>query len=164
MMIRYWKTLYEVSKILKSVPEAPRLMIFGPQLSLVTNFTKMLVRQNGNLLRTEPHDFLNLLTKFFVVENKGQLTFLHRTERDFSNAPTNKAFGPAGLVCPGAILTMHYIKSILSFLKRFDIKIEGVAIFEGERFKNIVNKKSVFVTFTKIVTPETIVSEIKDGL
>jgi hypothetical protein len=153
MMAKHSFTLYKVSKILKSLPEPERLIIFGPQLSLVTNFTKMIWRKQGIMKDLEPNDFLDLSTKFFVLETweRGyqELVFVRRDVRDTSNHPNNKAFGPTGVVCPGALMTINYIKSILSFLKEFDIKFEGHAKFEGKRFLNITNKQEVMVTFTK---------------
>jgi len=150
-LIHNIRSLMVVSRVLKKAPEPERLMIFGPQLSLVTNFTKMIWRQKGDLKNIQPNDFLNLLTKFFVFESNGHLVFVSRSTRDISNSPNNKAFGPSGVVCPGARLTMDYIKSILSFLQNFDIEFIGEARFEGNRFKNIVNKSSVSVIFKPII-------------
>jgi hypothetical protein len=156
MMIKYWRQLYEISKILKSVPEPERLIIFGPQLSLITNFTKMIVRKKGILKELEPNDFLDLMTKFFVFETwqfgTHELIFAKRENRDTSNSITNKAFGAGTLMCPGAKMTIDYIKSILSFLQTFEITFEGDAIIEGRRFKNIVNKDKVQVLFKKIIS------------
>ncbi len=153
MMIKYSKQLYEVSKVLKELPEPERLIVFGPQLSLVTNFTKMIWRKREIFDHLEPHDFLDLLTKFFVFESwesgHQELIFARRDTRDMSNTPLNKAFGPTGVVCPGARMTMHYIKSILSFLQTFNITFTGDAIIEGNRFKNITNKDKVYVQFIK---------------
>lgn len=153
MMITNFVVLFKVSMLLRTLPEAKRLIIFGPQLSLVSNFTKMIWRKRGILDNLEPHDFLDLSTKFFVFDTweKGyhELIFVKRDERDTSNAPTNKAFGPYGVVCPGALMTMNYIRSILSFLKSFNITFDGNAEFVGSRFKNIINKKEVYVLFEK---------------
>lgn len=153
MMVTNCVSLYKVSKLLKTLPEPQRLIIFGPQLSLVTNFTKMIWRKRGILDNLEPNDFLDLSTKFFVFETweKGfhELVFVSRDCRDTSNAPTNKAFGPYGVVCPGALMTMNYIRSVLSFLKSFNIVFDGDAKFVGSRFKNIINKKEVVVLFEK---------------
>lgn len=159
MMFKHVRTLYKISMILRSAPEAQRLMIFGPQLSLVTNFSKMILRcddESKSFDTLEPNDFLNLKTKFFVFEefhddldqSRHKLVFLKR-ERDFSDGQSNKAFGPSYIACPGAKLTIDYIQSILSFLQSFDISVEGKAIYEGVRFKNIANKDDVRIRFTK---------------
>lgn len=73
LMFRYWKALIIISKILKSAEESKRIMIFGPQLSLITNFSKMIMRCKGTLdmvdgSKLEPYHFLDLQTKFFVFE------------------------------------------------------------------------------------------------
>jgi hypothetical protein len=158
LMFLHAKTLYKISKILKTAPEPERLLIFGPQLSLVTNFSKMIMRckeEGKSFDSLEPNDFLNLRTKFFVFEEHNEkfnspvhrLVFLDR-RKDDSDGISNKAFGPSYIACPGAKMTIDYIKSILSFLQKFDIEVVGDAIYEGVRFKNIANKRDLKIKFT----------------
>jgi hypothetical protein len=155
LMFLHARTLYKISKILKTAPEAERLMIFGPQLSLVTNFSKMIMRckEDGekSFDELEPNDFLNLRTKFFVFEEHNapvhRLVFLDRS-KDSSDGAGNKAFGPTYIACPGAKMTIDYIQSVLSFLKSFQIDVIGDAKYEGVRFKNISNKPEIFIKFT----------------
>ena len=152
LMFRHAKELRQISKILKTVPEAERLLIFGPQLSLVTNFSKMIMRckESGKSFdELKPNDFLNLQTKFFVFEEIGdihRLVFLER-ERDFSDSVGNKAFGPKYIVCPGAKMTIDYITSILSFLQQFDITVIGEPKYEGVRFRNLSNRDKLLIKF-----------------
>ncbi len=178
------KSLYIISKILRTAPEAKRLMVFGPQLSLITNLSKMIMRfkaaneeiketkksENsahaissiikqpssiGSLLNIdtlEPYNFLDLQTKFFVFEENHdnrnhKLVFLHR-DTDKSNGVDNKAFGPKYVACPGNRITIDYINSILDFLRSVELRVQGTAMFEGVRFKNISNKKNITVLFT----------------
>ena len=153
LMLWHFKSLYKVSKILKKISEPERLIVFGPQLSLVTNFTKMIWRKKGILKELQPNDFLDLSTKFFVFETweNGfqELIFAKRDTRDTSNSTNNKAFGPTGVLCPGNRISIDYIRSILSFLQLFDIEFQGEVIFKGNRFKNIVNKEKVNVLFKR---------------
>ena len=152
-MLKYWRELYAVSRVLRCLPEAQRLLIFGPQLSLVTNFTKMIVRKKGIIKDLQPCDFLDLLTKFFVFDTwengYHELVFAKRENRDMRNTIDNKAFGAGKVMCPGARMTIDYIQSILSFLQSFDITFEGEPVIEGGRFKNITNKDRVKVLFTR---------------
>jgi hypothetical protein len=152
LMLSNILTLFKISRILKLAPEEKRIMVFGPQLSLVTNFSKMIMRNTGDLSKLEPWNFLDLQTKFFVFEEhpdnymKHQLVFLDRST-DRSNTIDNKAFGAGRIICPGNKLTIDYIASILRFLQKFSIEINGDAVFEGVRFKNISNKKDIMISF-----------------
>ena len=65
------------------------------------------------------------------------------------NDPNNRAFGPYGVSCPGALMTVHYIKNVLSFLQELKIEFDGDIKMEGDHFVNIVNKKEVYVTLQK---------------
>jgi hypothetical protein len=152
-MFKNIRPLYEISKVLKSAPEAKRLIVFGPELSLVTNYTKMLMRnKNFDLLNT--WNFLDLQTAFFVLEEyhdnfkNHKLVFLKRST-DHSNGMQNKAFGPKFVACPGNRITIDYINSILNFFQKFEVIIEGDAVWEGVRFRNIVNKRNIHFSFKR---------------
>ncbi len=150
VMMMNIKKLYKISKILKTIEEPKRILLFGPQLSLVTNFSKMLMK-NKNFNELEPWNFLDLQTKFFVFEehtSPHQLIFLER-DIDKTNGESNRAFGSKYITCPGSKMTIDFIKSTLLFLQSFDIQIKGTAIFEGFRFKNFINKHDVTVKFTR---------------
>lgn len=153
LIIMNMVSLYKISKILKTAPEPERLLIFGPQLSLVTNFSKMIMtcrQENKTYGDLQPNDFLNLKTKFFafeeMTEQKHRLIFLDR-KHDLSDGIANKAFGPQYIQCPGAKMTIDYINSILPFLQKFNIEIIGEPIYKGIRFKNISNRPDIKIKF-----------------
>ncbi|AYV78017.1 MAG: hypothetical protein Edafosvirus4_1, partial [Edafosvirus sp.] len=147
-MITNFGTVKEIVKILKSVSEAQRLLLFVPHLSLIDSFSKMLTNKKRDMSTFHPHDFFEQTSKFFVLVCNGELTFVERHE-DTSNSGTNRTFGPRGFQCPGNIYVIKFIKSILSFLQTFDIKVEGDAIISNKRFKNITNKNDIKITFKK---------------
>ncbi len=147
-MIINWKILSKISAILKSVPEYKRVLLYVPQLTLISNFTKLLVRRKGDMSGFEPYEYLEPVSKFSVFIHNGQLTFVDR-HLDKNNNPSNTAFGPKGVQCPGNKFTFKFIQSIISFLQGFDIELEGEAVIKGSRFAYIANKKEVFLTFKK---------------
>jgi len=103
----------------------------------------------------QPYEYLEPVSKYSVFVNNGQLVFVDR-HLDENNNPSNKAFGPTGVQCPGNKFTFKFIQSIISFLQSFDIKIEGEAKFVGTRFINIANKDEIRLTFTKIENSDRI--------
>lgn len=142
----YYKDVKELSNILKSAPKYKRLLLFVPQLTLINNFTQMIISNDGNISDIEPYHFLEPISKFMVVNNNGQLVFVKRNF-DKTNFPTNRAFGPKGLQCPGSIYTFKFINSILNSLKEFNISINGKPLYSNGRFKYIMNKNSIDFTF-----------------
>ena len=148
IMIKNVRSLYRISKILKSAPEHLRLSVFGPQLSLVTNFSKMLVNYRKDFKELEPWNFLDLKTLFFVYEEHetGHLVFLDRSA-DETNSVSNRAFGTKYIMCPAAKMTIEFITSVLDFLQIFDIELKGTAIYKGSRFSNISNKADLHIIF-----------------
>jgi hypothetical protein len=141
-------SILEISRILKSVPEHQRLLLYVPQLTLINNFSMMLAETKGDMNRFQPHEFLDAKVKFSVFVSRGQLVLVERI-KDSANTEMNRAFGPKMVICPGNIYTMRFVKSILAFLQSFDIKVEGKEVFEGKRFANFMNKKDVTFKFTK---------------
>jgi hypothetical protein len=147
-MITKYKHVKELIKIMNSVSEAHRMLLFVPHLSLVDGFSKMLIKTNGDMLKLIPSDFFELTSKYFVIVNKGDLVFVTR-HGDDRNTCVNRSFGIKGFSCPGALYVIKFIKSIHAFLQSMDITIEGKAIISNRRFKNITNKDDVKVTFRK---------------
>lgn len=160
----------KVSRVLRSIPKAERLFIFGPQLSLVDNTSKMLVREKNNLRHIQPYEFLNITTKFFVFEYiKGGLVFVSH-ENEKNNTAYNRSFGPRkdssgpAFICPGNIFTMNFIKSILSFFDKFNISVIGEPKYTGTRFIKISNKAEIRIKFSKNnLEPRTFDEPIKDN-
>lgn len=146
MVVPY--AIYKISKILKSVPQHKRLVLHVPQLALIHNFSKCIIKTKGDMSDIEPYTFLDPISKFFILLRNGNLIFVHRHD-DKKNTETNRAFGPYGLQCPGNIYSLEFIRSILTFLKSFNIKVEGDPIYRGSRFKKIINKDKIMVTFNK---------------
>ena len=144
--IKNFKEIMDISKILKSVPEHKRLLLFVPQLTLVNNFGKMLITHNGDMSEIEPYDFLEPVSKFMVIKAHNDLVLVSRSF-DKSNTPSNKAFGPKGLQCPGNIYTFKFIRSILEPLQKFDITVEGKPKFRTGRFNGIINKNDIVLNF-----------------
>lgn len=157
LLTNFW-SIVEISRILRSAPREKRLFLHIPQLALINNFSKMIFRNPSdekgivNMDKIEPCDFLEPLSKFFVVLNKGDLVFVNRTY-DRQNNAVNRAFGPKGtsksLRCPGNVYSFNFIKSVLTFLQSFEIKVEGTPTYKYGRFKLISNKEELFVTFNK---------------
>lgn len=69
--VRQFSRVRQLSRRLQSVPEHQRLLLFVPQLTLITNFSKMLLKTRGNTEGVEPHFFLEPVSSFFVVETNG---------------------------------------------------------------------------------------------
>lgn len=140
-------SVIKMSKIIRSVPEEKRLFLFVPQLALVGNFAKTIAKTRGNFNGVKPHDFLDLTSKFSVFINNGQLVFIKRNPDKSDNA-NNRAFGPKGVQCPGAISVIKFFKIIIEFLQSFDITVSGEpAKYSDERFIFITNKDKILVTF-----------------
>jgi hypothetical protein len=147
-MIANFRSVYEISKIMKSVSEAKRMLLFVPHLSLIDGFSKMLIKTNGNMSLLQPSDFFQLTSKFFVLLNHDNLVFVERHE-DKSNNGTNRAFGVKGFSCPGSLYVIKFIKSIFEFLKAMDITVDGQAVISDKRFHNIMNKNQIKITFRR---------------
>lgn len=155
--VRNFHHVIKMSEILRGAPEFTRILLIAPQLALIHNFSKMIVNKRGNMSEVQPYDFLNPVSRFFVAETiveEGtpteyiQLVFVNR-EFDRTNNTNNRAFGPYGLQCPGALYTFKFIQDVTRFLQALDIKVEGTPIVKGRRFANIVNKDKIFLTFNK---------------
>lgn len=146
----FWnfKSVIEISTILRSVPEYQRILLYVPQLTLINNFSMMLAETRGNMSVIQPYEFVDAKVKFSVFVTNGQLVLLDRV-KDMANTEINRSFGPMGVQCPGNIYTMKFIKSILAFLQSFKIIVEGQPKFRGERFTNLINKNDVKFTFIK---------------
>jgi hypothetical protein len=156
LFIQHRDQFIMLSKILKLIPEEKRLLVFVPQLTLVSNFTHMLIKCCNvplnvgtyevnciaDLSKIEPHSFLELTSEYFVLTHKGNLTFVTR-HKDTSNYPTNLAFGPKGCQCPGNIFTFKFIASILQQLQRCQIHLNGNVEIEGSRFLSLKNPRNV---------------------
>ncbi len=67
--------------------------------------------------------------------------------KDYTNSPENKAFGPVGFQCPGNKYTFKFIHSILTFLQKYNITIEGTPVYKGKRFEYIANKNEIIIQF-----------------
>ena len=67
IIIRNFTTVIKMSKILHTVPEDKRLFLFVPQLTLVSNFVRTIVKTKGDFSNVYPHDFLESSTKFSVL-------------------------------------------------------------------------------------------------
>jgi len=145
----------KMSLLLRTAPKETRILLIAPQLALIHNFAKMVINKNGDMSNIEPYDFLEPVSRFFVAETKcadgtTELVFVNRNF-DKKNATNNRAFGPHGLQCPGAIFTFGTIRDVTKFLKNFSIKLDGIPLYTtGGRFKNITNKNEIFLTFKKI--------------
>jgi len=126
-----------LSAFLKTIPEEKRLLVFVPQLTLISNFSHMLIANPG-LVDLEPHHFLEPTSSFFTMISHGDMTLVSRS-KDTSNYPTNLAFGPIGFQCPGNIYTFKFIKTILEILKTCTITIEGTPKYTGTRFATLAN-------------------------
>lgn len=141
-----------MSLILRSAPESTRILLIAPQLALITNFSKLIVNKRGSMGHLEPYDFLEPVSRFFVartVENGyKELVFVNRLF-DKTNTVNNRAFGPYGLQCPGSVYSFGFIRDVTKFLKALRITVKGEPIVKGLRFRNIVNKKDIFLTFEK---------------
>lgn len=142
-----WKKREELkwlSAFLKTIPEEKRLLVFVPQLTIISNFSQMLI-SNPGLKDLEPHHFLEPTSTFFVMVNHGSLTIVSRS-KDTTNYPTNLAFGPKGFQCPGNIYTFKFIKTILETLQECKITISGTPRYEGKRFVTLVNPEELHMT------------------
>lgn len=141
------RSVINMSKIIRSVPEEKRLFLFVPQLTLIGNFVNTIAKTKGDFNDIEPHTFLEPTTKFSVFMNDGQLVFVKRNP-DTSNNTNNRSFGPKGVQCPGAISVIKFFKIIIKFLQGFDITVSGEpAKYSDERFIFITNKDKILVTF-----------------
>jgi hypothetical protein len=147
-----------LSRLLREYPEVHRVLLVVPQGVTTINFTKLIVKNKGKLDNLKPSDLLASVIAYMPIINKGELVLLTR-KSDTSNNAMNRAFGPKGFTCPGNILTMKFISSILSLINNFDIKVEGEGIYDDSR-EGIANKGEIKLTFTKrYLTKEEIASQ-----
>lgn len=95
LIVRQFARVRQLSDLLKSVPEHQRLLLFVPQLTLITNFSKMLLKTRGNTEGVEPHFFLEPVSSFFVVETHGYgfVCFFFGLRKTFAQA--TRVCGPA---------------------------------------------------------------------
>lgn len=152
MMIKNRGPLGELSKIIKSVSDHKKALLYVPQLAIINNFSKLLVKREGEMTGFEPYEFLEPASKYSVFIENDHIVFIDR-HQDENNTPSNKAFGPTGVQCPGNKFTFKFIQSIISFLQSFKVTIKGKAIIEGSRFTHITNKKDIVLTFSKYDNP-----------
>lgn len=145
----------KMSLLLRSAPKQTRILLIAPQLALIHNFVKMIVNKRGDMSDVQPYDFLEPVSRFFVAESYNQetgnidLVFVNR-KFDQRNTTNNRAFGPRGLQCPGALYTFKFIQDVTRFLKALKIEVSGTPKYEGRRFSNISNKEQIFFTFNKL--------------
>lgn len=154
IMLNNIGVLRKVSAILKTVEPHKRLLLYTPQLTLIDNFSRMMVRDGGAMQCVNVSDFLSPFTRYSTFIVDGQLTFVSR-HGDDENTHLNKAFGPRGLQCPAAVYSVAFIRGILELLQSLHITTEGKARVQGSVFKNIVNKEEVHFTFRVADTPES---------
>jgi len=147
-IVRNLPTVIKMSKILRTVPEDKRLFLFVPQLTLVSNFVRTIVKTKGDFSNVHPHDFLESSTRFSVFINNNNLVFVNRNS-DTSDNSNNRAFGPMGVQCPGSISVMKFFKIIIEFLQDFNITVEGTPKYSTGRFVSIINKDDIRVTFNR---------------
>lgn len=151
-----------LSLLLRRAPKETRIMLIAPLLALIHNFIKMIINQKGDMKDVEPYHFLEPVSRFFVAETlcDDGTTDLVFVIRDFDkrNTRNNLAFGPRGLQCPGQLFTFDFIRDVTKFLKNLKIDITGEPQYTkgSARFKNIINKKELKMTFHKIneIAPE----------
>lgn len=143
------KTIWKISRVLKSIDQHRRLLLHVPQLALIHNFSKYIARTNGDMSNIQVNDFLDPISKYFILIHKGQLCFVDR-HVDNSQLQNNRSFGPYGLQCPGASYSFEVIHNILSIMKKCKIQLHGEEpkYYLG-RFTSIVNKEQIKVTFTR---------------
>lgn len=143
------KNIKKVMTVLKNKSDAQKLLILIPHLTMIDNFSKMLVQTKKPMSEIEMKDFFDYTSKFFVILHNNELTFINRSPDD-KNTENNRAFGirPA-YFCPGSVYVAKFVKSVIEFLKCMDIKIEGEATISTKRFRTIENKNDVHVTFMK---------------
>jgi hypothetical protein len=148
--------IVKMSLILRSAPEHTRVLLLAPQLTLIHNFTNMIINRKGDMSDLQPYHFLEPVSKLFVAETTNnetgdsQLVFV-RCNLDTRNTSNNIAFGPKGLQCPGAQYTFKFIKTVTEFFKNIKITITGEPQYEGSRFVGITNKEDIYFTFEKVL-------------
>ncbi len=156
MMIANRGPIMKLSAIIKSVPDHKKALLYVPQLAVINNFSKLLVKREGEMTGFEPYEFLEPASKYSVFIESDHLVFIDR-HQDENNTPSNKAFGPTGVQCPGNKFTFKFIQSIISFLQSFKVDIKGKAIIKGARFTHITNKDDIVLTFKKYDNPDKLV-------
>lgn len=145
--IKNFRSVIIISKILHSVPEHLRLLLFVPQLTLLDGMSRLLLKNKGRTEELEPHHFLEKTSDFFIFMNHGVPIFVTK-HKDYSNNYSNRAFGPKGYQCPGRIYTFKYIESILNTLKKFQINIQGEPCYDTGRFKHLLNVEQIQIKIT----------------
>lgn len=165
----FWDVL-KLRRLLLSVSENERMLVFTPQLTFVNNSARMIMLREATITddfkfqlkddidfsvprrvhfrELEANHFLLPTSFYFVFIVNGNLTLIER-QRDYKNTSANKAFGPMGFQCPGKHYTIKAIKSIISFFQAMEATIEGKPIISGGRFPDITNKKDIIMTFHK---------------
>jgi hypothetical protein len=138
--------IIKMSVIIRSVPEHKRVLLLAPQLALIHNFSQMVIDKRGDMVDVQPHDFMTPISKIFVAVTNGDLVFVscHQDKRD---TPSNRAFGPKGLQCPGASYTFKFVQNVIGFIRTMKIDVRGIPRYEGGRFSNISNKEEILFTF-----------------
>ena len=155
-----------MSLLLRSAPEHTRILLIAPQLALIHNFVKMIINKRGDMSDVQPYDFLEPVSRFFVAttvrpDGTVDLVFVKR-QFDKKNNVNNRAFGPYGLQCPGALYTFKFIRDVTKFLKALTITVSGEPKYEGRRFSNMTNKEEILLTFRKNDGWESAENEVKD--
>jgi len=152
LFFQYRHELIQLSCILHSICEEKRLLVIVPQLTIISNFSHMIlnplshttiattfINDKVDLSSLQPHNFLELTSAFFVLVHNGTLTLVDR-HKDTTNTPNNLAFGPKGFQCPGNMYTFKFIHSILCVLQTCDIRLTGSIQITQSRFVTIQGK------------------------
>ena len=154
-MITHFGAVRQLIAILRGISPSRRLILLIPHLTLIDNNSKLLISTKGNMGGVTLVDFFDHTSKFFVFVSNGKLTFVHRHPDKTCNA-NNRVFGivrgngGSRMFCPGNIYTTQFIRSILEFIQTLDIVVDGEeGIVSNSRFRNIMNKDKVFVTFAR---------------
>lgn len=157
-MFLFYSNVQKLIKILHGLTPGKRLILLVPHLSLIDGFSKMILKNNGNLTNITISSFFDFTSRFFVFLHKGRMVFVTRNP-DYTNNSNNRAFGlikvdhieKQRVFCPGNIFVTKFVNSVIALLRTFNIQVDGdTTITTNTRFRNIANKQSIKLTFNKI--------------
>lgn len=164
----HWRDLWGLRKMLWSIPDIKRTLLTAPQLTFVNGFVQMIIlreslQENGrfklkdgldetrklDFKGVQAYEFLVPSAEYIVFVIDGVLTFEGNRKVVEDNTSNNTNFGPPGFQCPGKLFTMTSIKSIVEFFSSMEYTVKGIPVLTTGRYRDILNKKDITVTFYK---------------
>ncbi len=153
-LVFFMKNIIKLLKIRKSlgkIPDALKVFILIPPLTLSHNIWTTIILNHNNLSELQEHDFLFLDSRYFCVRSSDELVMVERHSCD-KNTPQNTVFGPIGFQCPANNLSFKIFKSFINYLKNKRVHVTGeTPIIHHGAVNDILNKSNIFITIEPVL-------------